>query len=147
MFDEHDTEVTHDRRALSGEFINPGHYGGAASRQTLALAALVAVVIFGGKALDVLGRETDVVSVLAAVLTTAGAVAGALYHPVARFWWRGAIAGVVVVIGVFLAHQLHASVRTEPSGLEFAVVALLGATPGVFVYYLLMRHQVVGQGT
>jgi hypothetical protein len=47
------------------------------------------------------------------------------------------------VIGAFVAHRLHAIVRPEPLGPEFAVVGMLGALPGVWVYYLLMRHQVV----
>ena len=113
------------------------------SRQTIVLAALVAVVIFGGKALDVLGTDADILWPLGAVLVTVGAVSGAVYHPIRRFWWRGAVAGVVVVMGSFASHRLHASVRPDPLSLEFAVVAMLGALPGVCVYYLLMHRQVV----
>ena len=113
------------------------------SKQTVVLAALVAVVIFGGKALDVLGTQSDVLLTLGAVLVVVGAATGAAFHPIRRFWWRGAVAGVVVVIGAFVAHRLHAIVRPEPLGPEFAVVGMLGALPGVWVYYLLMRHQVV----
>jgi hypothetical protein len=127
--------------ALQRKYIDPGHRRGPVSRQTIALAALVVVVLFGNKAVDVLGTEPDVLWGVAAILVPVGAAAGALFHPVVRFRWRGAISGVVVAGGAFAAQRLYSRLRPEQFGHEFAVVALVGALPGVALYYLLMRGQ------
>ena len=131
--------------ALRSDYVDPGHRRGPVSRQTIALAVLVMVVLFGNKAVDVLGTEPDVLLWTATILVTVGAVTGALFHPVRRFWWRGAISGVLVAAGAFGAHRLYSRMRPEPFGHEFAVVALLGAIPGVALYFALMRGQTVGR--
>jgi hypothetical protein len=130
--------------ALRGEYVNPGHRQGPVSRQTIALAALLIVVLFGNKAVDVLGAERDIVLGTAAILVASGAVAGAFFHPVRRIWWRGSLSGVLVACGAFAAHRFYGRVRPEQFGHEFAVVALVGAIPGIALYYVLMRGQAVG---
>jgi ABC-type xylose transport system permease subunit len=138
--------MNRNKPALSAEFVSPGHHGGPVSRQTIALGALVVTVLLGKKAADVLGWDRDVTVALVAVLAVVGALAGALYHPVARFWWRGTLAGIMVAGGAFLAHMMYARVRPEAWSLEFAVIAALGSVPGVLLYAALMRGEVVAPG-
>jgi hypothetical protein len=133
------------RRALTAEFLHPGRatLRGGTSRQVLAIAIFTVAVLFSGKALQVLGSDRDVLQWVAAILLGSGALAGALYHPLVRFWWRGAIAGAVAVASSFAFLSWYSTMRPEPLGLEFAIVVFLGAVPGMLVYYFLMRHQVV----
>jgi hypothetical protein len=116
----------------------------AVSRQVVAIFLIAVPIVFAGKALDALGSDDTIGGILALILAGAGAVAGAIYHPVRRFWWRGAVAGVLVMGGAFAAIRAYQRLRPEPVGYEFAVVALVGAIPGIVAYYFLMRHQRVG---
>ena len=135
------------RRALSQEYLDPGRtaFRGGVKRQVVGITLVTVPLVFGGKAIDVLGDGGAVLRWVAGILACAGAVGGALYHPVRRFWWRGAVAGVVVTAGACAMYRFYQRLRPEPFGPEFAVVAFLGALPGVFVYYLLMRHQYVAE--
>ncbi len=53
---------------------------------------LTVAILLGGKALDVLGSERDILQWIAGILIASGAVAGALYHVVALL---GAIPGII----------------------------------------------------
>lgn len=111
------------------------------SRQMVAMAIMIVPVIFAGKFLDALGSDDTTLTSVAVVFLAAGALGGAIYHPIWRFWWRGALAGVLTEFGSFAACRAYETVRSNPVGHEFAVVALAGSTPGFVVYYFLMRHQ------
>jgi hypothetical protein len=69
--------------------------------------------------------------------------AGALYHPVRRFWWRGALAGIVATGSAFMLSRTYSRFRPDPWSHEFAIVALVGAIPGIIACYLLRRNRVV----
>ena len=140
--------MRNSRPALSATYVHPGNHrtGGPVSRQVIAIAALVVAVLFGGKALEVLGTDARILSAVGSALVAVGGIAGGLYHPVGRFWRRGAFAGIVTAIGSFLTCRGYGQLRPDPWGLEFAVVAITGAIPGIVVYWLLMKDQVVEEG-
>jgi hypothetical protein len=105
------------RRALSVEYLHPGSGAlrGGVSRQVLAMVILTVAILFGGKALDVLGSERDVLQWVVGILVLSGATAGALYHPVRRFWWRGALAGIVATGSAFMLSR-KCPPRSAPLG-------------------------------
>lgn len=74
---------------LSSHYVSPAHRGGAVSRQTLLLAIVVATMVFAGKASEVLGLAEKVAKAVWGTVIGVGTVAGAVYHPIRRFWWRG----------------------------------------------------------
>jgi hypothetical protein len=115
--------------------------GGTVSRQIVAIAIMVVPIVFAGKFLDALGSDSTTLTSVVLVFVGAGAVGGAIYHPIRRFWWRGALAGVLIVCGSFAVCRAYQTVRPNPFGHEFAVVALVGSVPGIVAYYFLMRHQ------
>lgn len=136
-------EMERRRHPLSQEYLDPGRTAlrGAVSRQILAIMLVCTPMFLAAKLLDVLGDDLWVVQWVTAMLVLAGAAGGALYHPVRRFWWRGTVSGVVVTAGAFAAYRTYQRLRPDPFGYEFAIVALMGAVPGLLVYYLLMRQQ------
>ena len=111
------------------------------------MAIMIVPIVIAGKVLDALGSDRSTLTSVVLALVSAGAVGGALYHPIRRFWWRGALAGVLIVCGSFAMCRAYQRVRANPVGYEFAVVALAGSIPGIVAYYFLMRHQRVAEHT
>src|SRR5438132_8049830 len=77
-----------------------------------------------------------------AIATLGAGIAGAIATPL---WSRGALAGALMGAGVLLGIWLYVTIRAGLTGhhtflrIELAVGALLGATPGMLLFYKWAR--------
>ena len=117
-------------------------------RQNMAVLLLIAALCLAAPWAESTIRGVDSptpVQVALAVIVVMGAAAGALYHPVRRFWLSGLVAGGVAGgCGFTLAHAylVKGGPMSDPVPM---FVAMLGVVPGWFLYWLLMDDQVVSR--
>ena len=133
--------------ALSGEFLQPSNPGEPINAPFLGMAMILVADMIGALVLHRHAGRADWaawVLVLAAVLSAAG---GAVYHPIRRFWARGAIAGLSIgVVSLVLTYfyvDWRFTLTDWISSAEFLFPMAVGALPGAGLYYALMRHETV----
>jgi hypothetical protein len=89
--------------------------------------------------------SSDATLLLVLVSSVCGAVAGAVFHPMSRFWWRGLIAGVCTVPVIVLAAIVYTKWRFALTGSiivrELVIPMGVGSIPGALIYSLLMRNE------
>jgi hypothetical protein len=145
------------RPALSKEFIRPSLRNQEINRPTGGLLMIVGAVVIGALVLQLDRPPREWVLPIIAVVLTSATIGGAIYHPIRRFWMRGACAGLLIgaisLATTFFylkwrvgdshfmgSEELHFLVSVElliPSG--------VGALPGITVYYLMMRNETVDE--
>jgi hypothetical protein len=117
-------------------------------RQNMAVLLLIAALCLAAPWAESTIRGVDPLTPVQgalAVIVVMGAAAGALYHPVRRFWPSGLVAGGVAGgCGLTLTHAYLVKGGPMSDPMPF-FVAMLGVVPGGFLYWLLMQDQVVSR--
>jgi hypothetical protein len=115
------------------------------TRQTLALALIIVPTLAGALALYWLGTDRATLKWVAGVVTCFGALGGWVHHPVRRFRVRGALAGVLAAGGALLATYLYVGWRGGDQkvrlGEDLIIPLVVGAAPGAYIYYSLLRDE------
>ena len=136
------------KSALSQEFVRPNGLREKINRPQVGLCLLLLSVMFGSLMLSEV-RTKDFVPWIIGGVAIVCAGAGALYHPINRFWMKGAVSGLVAGLGALVVTYYYLEWRFRLTGsiwsFEFVLSSLAGALPGIGLYGLLMRHEVVDE--
>lgn len=129
--------------AFSKVFLAPPRGQGSRS-QHLAMLVMVGPVTFCAMGMGGFGSFS--IGPLQAILlcSAAGALGGAFYHPIRRFWRQGCVAGAFAGAGALLATVFYLEGRTHIYNVEILIPMAVGALPALGAYWLLMRKQRVG---
>jgi hypothetical protein len=102
---------------------------------------------FGAFALYRLGTDSTTIGWVTTFVLSCGALGGWIHHPVRRFRRRGAIAGLLAAGGAFWLAYLYVNWRGGEQNLlggeELFISIAIGAAPGVYLYYRLLRDEQV----
>jgi hypothetical protein len=131
---------------LAREFVRPSELHEKFNRPQGGLCLFLLGVMGGSWLLSQLPIREYVPWIVAATSATCTG-AGALYHPVNRFWFKGAVSGFVAGLCALAVTYSYLDWRLRTTGgihsAEFILTGLVGALPGVGLYVLLMRDEVV----
>jgi len=115
------------------------------TRQTLALTMMLIAPLCGALALSRLGTDPETMRWVAGFVIGLGAVAGWIHHPVRRFRIRGAVAGALAGGGALLLTYLYVEWRGGDQKIrvmeELLIPLAIGAAPGLWMYYFLLRNE------
>ena len=137
------------KQATSPEYMAPAQrHRDPVTRQTLAIAFITVPAIFGAFTLSRLGTDAGTLQWVVPLVVGLGAFGGWIHHPVRRFRQKGAAAGVLVSAGALTLTYLYVTWRGGDrkilSGTELMIPIALGAAPGLYYYYSLLRDEQVG---
>ena len=114
------------------------------NRHTLAIALIVAPVIFGALTLRVLGADALTLAWVSAAVAVPAAIGGWVHPPSRSLRPRGVVAGITIAAGALAATYAYLTWRGDNYevrfGLEFVLPIVIGGLPGVALYYGLVRH-------
>ena len=137
--------MTDRKPATAPEYLAPrGGHRDPVTRQTVALTLIIVPTMFGAFALYRLGTDPQTLGWTAGFVICLGALGGWIHHPVRRFRVRGAMAGGLAAAGALLATYLYVDWRggeQKPISEEFMIPLVIGAAPGLYVYYALLRAE------
>jgi hypothetical protein len=114
------------------------------NRHTLAIALIVAPVIFGAMTLRVLGADSSTLVWTLVGVAVPAAIGGYVHPPLRSLRLRASLAGVAIAAGALAATYGYMTWRGDDYevryGLEFILPIVVGGLPGVALYYALVRH-------
>jgi hypothetical protein len=134
------------KSALAREYVAPSQPNEPPNRPQLGMVVMLGAVMIGALVLS--RRPDDVVAWwTVGIVTVASAFAGAVYHPMNKYWVKGLVAGAVTGVCALVATHYYVEMRFGMSdwisSAEFLIPAFLGGLPGIGLYIQLMRHEVV----
>ena len=140
--------MTDRKPATASEYMAPtGGQRDPVTRQMLALTLMIVPTMFGAFALYRLGTDPVTLRWVAGLVICLGALGGWIHHPVRRFRVRGALAGILAVGGALWVTYLYVGWRGGDQKLifhwELMIPFVIGAAPGLYVYYSLLRDEQV----
>src|SRR4051812_49771859 len=101
--------------------------------------------MFGAFALYRLGTDSATLGWVTSLVLSCGALGGWIHHPVRRFRRRGATAGVLAAGGALFVTYLYVDWRGGDQkvmvGEELLIPIAIGAAPGLYFYYSLLRDE------
>jgi len=137
------------RPALSKEFIRPSLRNEEINRPTGGLLMIVVADMLGALVLQQDSPPRHWVLPIVAVALVITTIGGAIYHPIPRFWMRGAFAGLLIgtisLATTFYYVKWRVGVSHWIVSAEFIIPLGIGALPGISVYYLMMRNETVDE--
>ena len=118
------------------------------TRQTFGMTLIIVPAMFGAFALYRLGVDQGDRLWIATIALVCGAIGGWIHHPVRRFRVKGAMAGILAAAGALVVTYYYVEWRGGDQKFkvfeELLIPIAIGAAPGVFVYYSLLKEEQVG---
>jgi hypothetical protein len=129
------------KRALNKDVLSANE-GESNTRMNVALGAVLGTSVIG--ALVMRDHGMALLEPLVFLASAGGALGGALFHPIRRYWRKGLACGVLVNLGGMAATYFYMLPRTTVWNYELVIPLAVGGAPGALLYWLLMRREVVG---
>jgi hypothetical protein len=146
--EQRESSVSDRKSATSSKYmVATGGLNDPVTRQTVAIVLIMVPSVCGAIALYRLGTNPVTLEWVTGVVMSFGALGGWIHHPVRRFRVRGALAGILAAGGALLAMYFYVAWRGGEQkvlfNFELLIPLVIGAAPGVYAYYSLLRGETV----